>query len=1472
MMVDLATRFHGKKLLALLLAVLLLLQATVLTGVYAIEEDAESQTDVVDEESTANVSAQGALSQEYVSGIYTYEVVNGQAIITDCDEWESGSITIPSKLGGYTVTEIDDYAFHYRDITGVIIPDTVKRIGENAFDWCSKLTYVNIGNGVTEIETDAFAWCSKLSNLTIGSSVKTIGHSAFYRTAISSLTLPNSVTSIGGYAFGFCTKLASVTIGSGLSNIGEGAFYSCSALASYSVNSGNSSFSSDSYGVLYNKDKTELIQYPIGNTRTNFTIPSSVTGIGYAAFQNSKNLSSVSFPNSVKTIGESAFLDCTALAGSVSLGNSVTSIGDFAFRNCPKITSVQIGTGLTSIGELAFYACKSVTAITVSTGNANFCSDNGVLFNKAKTELIQYPVGSSNTAYTVPAFVRTIRSGAFVQSQKLKTLTIANGTQKIEWGALEYCPTLEQIQIPNTVTELCYCNIRACNALKNLELPNSLMSIESKTVEYCNSLEYVHVPASVTEIAYYSYGTSIYKEFNIGTKAYICSDTTSCYAKTYADMCGIEFRLCGGHSSAVTLSKIAVKTMPTKTSYSLGDSFNQTGLTLTATYSDDSTKTVSSGFTCSGFSSTTEGMKTITVSYTENGVNATTTLTVIVNGSTNTRIPGDADGNGIVTVRDAAMISRYLAGGWNITLNELNADVDRSSSITVRDAALISRYLAGGWDVELLKATEYIEAKTAEEFSSACADLVSQSLESDSFDTEEALNDPYYFGRVIVNCSDYSSIDFAEFKASEVIFNDDGTVVLQFDDRDQAERCAALLKSLTTINYVEADAYIEVPEDIEIEELQNASDSTWGEKYINADKYAYYLENNDMNKPIKVAVIDSGVDTDHPYLSGRVSAAGANTINKNDPLNVEDDNGHGTHVAGIIKSCTNNLTNIKIVPIKVSKSIEDKDGNVTCGGTPLSIRNGISYAADLGCDVINISMESPYNTTSKFIEKAIQDAVNKGCTVVVAAGNGDQQHNPVDTARVCPANIEDAIVVGALDQNGNKGSFSNYGDSVDVCAPGVDVISSYKNSKYANASGTSQAAPHIAAVAAMFKLSHESCTPAQIEAFIKQYCVDKGPSGRDAFYGDGCPDMYDAIPDCTVSFNTNGGSAVGTKTTKNSSSVVLPTPTKSYKVTFDANGGTLTQSSVNTSCIFDGWYTTSSFSDTRHIGGESYMLLKDQTLYAKWASGQLGQISKPTRTCYSFAGWWTAPSGGAEYGSAFPISSNITLYAHWKENPIMPGLDDWVEESQVPAGTTIVARKTQYIYQDYLKTSSLNPNLGDGWTHYYTERTGWSGTIGPVYSDPSNGVRNVWSEQYVSGYGTKQIYVFYWWSSSYNGNPARAKIDGYPNKYTMEIEYYPSTTSDRPIAYYNGTIFKRYSKETGKWYYCWLDYEYSTTDYNNPQYSTRWYYQDPIYMYHFYKWSDWTTVWQDTPVYPSDERHVQTRTVCQYRVNRDLNT
>ncbi len=281
-----------------------------------------------------------------------------------------------------------------------------------------------------------------MQTLLINNSVTSIGKYAFWGcTGLTSVTIPDSVTSIGDYAFYGCTGLTSVTIPDSVTSIGDCAFYGCTGLPAITVSADNPSYSSDSFGVLYNKSKTELIQYPIGNTRTSFTIPDSVTSIYMYAFYNCTGLTSVAIPDSVTSIGEGAFYYFTGLT-SVTIPDSVTSIGSSAFYGCTGLTSVTIPDSVTSIGDYAFYNCTGLTDCYYHGTQEQW---NAITINSGNDDLLNATIHFNSTPPHVHSYTETITKQPTCKEEGIKTFTCSCGESYTE-------PVAKLAHTPKTVT------------------------------------------------------------------------------------------------------------------------------------------------------------------------------------------------------------------------------------------------------------------------------------------------------------------------------------------------------------------------------------------------------------------------------------------------------------------------------------------------------------------------------------------------------------------------------------------------------------------------------------------------------------------------------------------------------------------------------------------------------------------------------------------------------------------------------------------------------------------------------------------------------------------------------------------------------------------------------------------------------------------------------------------------------------
>ena len=230
------------------------------------------------------------------------------------------------------------------------------------YSYKSNIKTAIIENGVTKIGNYAFNQCSKLTSVSISSSVETIGQGAFTNcSTLPSVTIPSSVTTISNLAFSNCSALPSVNIHSNVTKIGTGVFADCNALSSITVDAGNSKYDS--------RENCNAIIETATNTLTNgcknTTIPSSVRSIGSLAFYHCTTLLSITIPSGVTSIGGRAFDTCTSLP-SITIPGSVTSIGENAFVFCSGLTSVNIPSGVTSIGSQAFSYCSKLESVTLN--------------------------------------------------------------------------------------------------------------------------------------------------------------------------------------------------------------------------------------------------------------------------------------------------------------------------------------------------------------------------------------------------------------------------------------------------------------------------------------------------------------------------------------------------------------------------------------------------------------------------------------------------------------------------------------------------------------------------------------------------------------------------------------------------------------------------------------------------------------------------------------------------------------------------------------------------------------------------------------------------------------------------------------------------------------------------------------------------------------------------------------------------
>ena len=386
--------------------------------------------------------ATGSLGLEYSEvtnsddGKLVGYAVSGIGTCTDTE------IIIPEYYNGYLVTTIQRNAFRdCADITAVTMPNTIRFINAYAFENCTGITAITIPNTVGGISNCAFYGCTNLKSVIVPDTITYIGESSFYGCAsLKSIIVPDTVTEMGKSAFYGCTSLESLT----LPFVGRDKKWADTQYFGYI-------FGAKRYGevgyddvnkyvpaslktvvITGGKDIMDAAFYDCKNI-TSITLPNTVKSIGINAFQNCESLKSIIIPESVTKIGSGAFINCTSLE-SVTLPENLVTIGEWTFRNCEKLTSVTIPKNVTSIGDATFADCPILESIEVESGNTAYYSEGNCLVRSDTKRII---AGCKNSV--LPEGVEVIGLWSLYGAEELTSVTVPTTVTNIENFAFGNC-------------------------------------------------------------------------------------------------------------------------------------------------------------------------------------------------------------------------------------------------------------------------------------------------------------------------------------------------------------------------------------------------------------------------------------------------------------------------------------------------------------------------------------------------------------------------------------------------------------------------------------------------------------------------------------------------------------------------------------------------------------------------------------------------------------------------------------------------------------------------------------------------------------------------------------------------------------------------------------------------------------------------------------------------------------------------
>ncbi len=402
-----------------------------------------------------------------------------------------------------------------------------------------------------------------------------------FNTFITDIVIPDSVETIGSGAFDSCLLLRSVKLGKGVKAIIGNPFTDCELLSKIEVSANNKYFSSDEYGVLFNKNKTALISFPSGLVISEYTVPNGVEKIGASAFANNSKITAVYLPSSVKEIGSMAFSSCLSLK-TITGPDTLYKVGLDAFSETPWFSAVpnslvyfgkvlcgfngegasplkidvaegtlgiadgalsgimdtqelHIPASLIYIGEGSVISA-GLKKITVDPANTKFTADaSGVLYTKDMKKLVAYPPAAPLSVYNVSGKTEIIDTGSFGAAMYLLEVKLPSSVKKIEDAAFAAAMSLEKIKMSKNITEIGEGAFTFCMSLKSISIPDGVKKIKDGTFMFCSALSSVKFGKNTSSIGAMAFsGCSALKKITLGDKIKTIGEDTfsSCLGLT----------------------------------------------------------------------------------------------------------------------------------------------------------------------------------------------------------------------------------------------------------------------------------------------------------------------------------------------------------------------------------------------------------------------------------------------------------------------------------------------------------------------------------------------------------------------------------------------------------------------------------------------------------------------------------------------------------------------------------------------------------------------------------------------------------------------------------------------------------------------------------------------------------------------------------------------------------------------------